>query len=288
MNAKLFANSRNVMEVHAPAARPSLSVRCPTSPPEKAAITELAMTIAEELASLSRSPQPVGIDVPLKHSGLDPKTLSRFHAWLKSAHDYDASLRRLLEDDMTAEVLAADILASPRTRQSPPLPRPPKQVGSGSFASRRPRLAPRTPISVNVTSELDEVPLASATVRQGAADVGMVPYDSWAGKKTGLMYGLLALGLVGSPMSPSHVRTAVKSPAVQSTFNAGTRLRPIAPLDDPRAVLPTRTPIFASFLDSVRMPGYDLVQSPWVPDRQFASLDGLFADLKFPQTPTGL
>lgn len=102
-----------------------------------------------------------------------------------------------------------------------------------------------------------------------------------------LMYGLLALGLVGSPMSPSHVRTAVKSPAVQSPFNAGTRLRPIAPLDDPRAVMPTRTPIFASFLDSVRMPGYDLVQSPWVPDRQFASLDGLFADLKFPQTPTG-
>lgn len=168
------------------------------------------MTIAEELASLSRSPQPVGIDVPLKHSGLDPKTLSRFHAWLKSAHDYDASLRRLLEDDTTAEVLAADILgasrpspnthrysspcyplpsllptASPRTRQSPPLPRPPKQVGSGSFASRRPRLAPRTPISVNVPGELDEVPLASATVRQGAADVGMVPYDSWAGKKTG-------------------------------------------------------------------------------------------------------
>ncbi|KAI0711216.1 hypothetical protein C8Q76DRAFT_623028 [Earliella scabrosa] len=283
MNAKLASTVRFAQEAHAPAARPSLSVRCPSSPPEKAAITELAMTIAEEIASLSRSPQPIGIDVPLKHSGLDPKTLHKFHDWLKSAHDYDASFSRLLEDDTTAEVLAADILASPRTRRSRPLPSPPKQ---GS--PRRTRLAPRAPISVNVTDEPDELPFSSAAVKQGAADIGMVPYDSWAGKKTGLVYGLLALGLVGSPMSPSHVRTAMKSPAVQTSFQTGARLRPIAPLDDPRAVMPTRTPIFASFLDSVRMPGYDLVQSPWVPDRQFASLDGVFADLKFPQTPTGL
>lgn len=116
MNAKLAAAPRNVMELApAPAARrPSLSVRCPVAPLEKAAITELAMTIAEEIASLSRSPNPIGIDVPLKHSGLDPKTLSSFHAWLKSAHDYDASFSRLLEDDTTAEVLATDILgASP-------------------------------------------------------------------------------------------------------------------------------------------------------------------------------
>ena len=80
----------------------------------KATNVKLVMTIAEEIASLSRSPNPIGIDVPLKHSGLDPKTLSSFHAWLKSAHDYDASFSRLLEDDTTAEVLATDILgASP-------------------------------------------------------------------------------------------------------------------------------------------------------------------------------
>ena len=113
MNAKLSSTVRFAQEAHAPAARPSLSVRCPSSPPEKAAITELAMTIAEEIASLSRSPQPIGIDVPLKHSGLDPKTLHKFHDWLKSAHDYDASFSRLLEDDTTAEVLAADILGEP-------------------------------------------------------------------------------------------------------------------------------------------------------------------------------
>ena len=100
------------------------------------------------------------------------------------------------------------------------------------------------------------------------------------------MYGLLALGLVSSPLSPpGAARAAMKSPAVQSSFKSGVRLRPVAPLEDPRAVMPTRTPIFASFLDSVRMPGYDLVQSPWVPDRQFASLDGMFAELSFPQTP---
>ena len=81
----------------------------------QAAITELAMAIAEELAILSRSPQPVGIDVPLKHSGLDPKTLYSFHSWLKSAHDYNANLSRLLEDDMTAETLAADILGTSYT-----------------------------------------------------------------------------------------------------------------------------------------------------------------------------
>lgn len=110
------------------------------------------------------------------------------------------------------------------------------------------------------------------------------------------MYGLLALGLVGSPLSPSsrantNVSVAnMKSPAVvhgaaQSPLPVGGRLRPIPPLEDPRAVLPTRTPLFASFLDSVRMPGVDFVQSPCVPDYQYASLDGMFADLSFPRTP---
>ena len=99
------------------------------------------------------------------------------------------------------------------------------------------------------------------------------------------MYGLLALGLVSSPMSPSAARMAIKSPAVQTPFNPGMRLRPIAPLDDPRAVMPTRTPIFASFLDSVRMPGVDFVQSPCVAEHHYASLDGMFAGLSFPQTP---
>ena len=97
------------------------------------------------------------------------------------------------------------------------------------------------------------------------------------------MYGLLALGLVGSPMSPSF--RAMKSPAVQSSLNPGSRLRPIPPLEDPRAVMPTRTPLFASFLDSVHMPGVEPIQSPWVPDRQFASLDGMFAEMSFPKTP---
>ena len=98
------------------------------------------------------------------------------------------------------------------------------------------------------------------------------------------MYGLLALGMVGSPLSPS-ARANIKSPAMQSSLPVGARLRPLAPLEDPRAVLPTRTPLFASFLDSVRMPGVDFVQSPCVPDHQFASLDGMFAELSFPRTP---
>ncbi|KAI0330286.1 hypothetical protein GY45DRAFT_758734 [Cubamyces sp. BRFM 1775] len=285
MNAKLAATPAHLLEAHAPAARPSLSVRCPTTPPGKAAITELAMTIAEEIARLGRSPQPLGVDVPLIHSGLDPKSLSKFQSWLKSAHDYDVSMSRLLEDDYTSEALAADILASPRTRQRRALPKP-KQAGSGSFAlSRRARLPPRAPISVDVTTEPEEVPVTSAAVKQYqiAGDIGMAPYDSWANKKTGLMYGLLALGLVGSPMSPSF--RAMKSPAVQSSLNPGSRLRPIPPLEDPRAALPTRTPLFASFLDSVHMPGVEPIQSPWVPDHQFASLDGMFAEMSFPKTP---
>ena len=102
------------------------------------------------------------------------------------------------------------------------------------------------------------------------------------------MYGLLAIGLsVGSPLplTPS-VLPNMKSPAVQSPMPAGARLRPLAPLEDPRAALPAaRTPIFASFLDSVRMPGVDFVQSPCVPDYQYASLDGVCAVLSFPRTP---
>lgn len=49
--------------------------------------------------------------------------------------------------------------------------------------------------------------------------------------------------------------------------------------------MPMRTPIFTSFLDSVRMPGVDYIQSPWTPDHHYASLDGMFAELRFPQTP---
>ncbi|KAI9063582.1 hypothetical protein FKP32DRAFT_1676291 [Trametes sanguinea] len=288
MNAKLAATPAQRKEINAPAARPSLHVRCPSSPPEKAAITELAMTIAEEIARLGRSPQPIGVDIPIIHSGLDPKSLSKLQSWLKSAHDYEVSLSRLLEDDLTPEGLAADILASPRTRQRRMLSKP-KQAGSGSFSmSRRSRLPPRAPISVDVTTEPEEVPVTSAAVKQYqiAGDIGMAPYESWANKKTGLMYGLLALGLVGSPMSPSF--RAMKSPAAQPSINAGSRLRPIPPLEDPRAVMPTRTPLFASFLDSVHMPGVEPIQSPWVPDRQFASLDGMFADMSFPKTPESI
>ena len=40
-------------------------------------------------------------------------------------------------------------------------------------------------MSVDVTTEPEEVPIASAAVRQYAADIGMASYDSWAGKKTG-------------------------------------------------------------------------------------------------------
>ncbi|KAJ3016120.1 hypothetical protein NUW54_g875 [Trametes sanguinea] len=306
MNAKLAATPAQRKEINAPAARPSLHVRCPSSPPEKAAITELAMTIAEEIARLGRSPQPIGVDIPIIHSGLDPKSLSKLQSWLKSAHDYEVSLSRLLEDDLTPEGLAADVLASPRTRQRRMLSKP-KQAGSGSFSmSRRSRLPPRAPISVDVTTEPEEVPITSAAVKQYqiAGDIGMAPYESWANKKTGyerhfaniqglaliarfsLMYGLLALGLVGSPMSPSF--RAMKSPAAQPSLNAGSRLRPIPPLEDPRAVMPTRTPLFASFLDSVHMPGVEPIQSPWVPDRQFASLDGMFADMSFPKTPESI
>ncbi|KAI1798154.1 hypothetical protein LXA43DRAFT_11634 [Ganoderma leucocontextum] len=286
MNPKLAATPAiNVMEAPtaAPAAaRPSLSLRCPSFPLEKAALTELAMTIAEEIASLGHSQSPMGIDVPLKHAGLDSNSLTLLQSWLKSAHDYDASMSRLMEDDTTAEILAADILAIPRTRQARTLPMPIKQVGSGSFASRRARRPPRAPISVDATTGPDEIPLTSAAVRQYVADIGMVPFDSWSNKKSSIMYGLLAMGLVGTPMTPTPT---VKSPAVPSSFSSSMRLRPIGPLDDPRAVMPMRTPIFISFLDSVRMPGVDYIQSPRLPDHHYASLGGMFAELRFPQTP---
>ncbi|KAH9852579.1 hypothetical protein C2E23DRAFT_885708 [Lenzites betulinus] len=287
MNAKLAAPPSILKDaqVNAQPARPSLHVRCPSTPAGTAAVTELAMTIAEEIARLCRSPQPLGIDVPLLHSGLDPKSLSKLQSWLKSAHDYDVSLGQLLKNDTTALMLAAEIEASPRTRQrSRALPKPPKQAGSGSFSmNRRARKAPRVPICVDVTTEAEEVPVPSAAIKQYqiANDIGMAPYDSWANKKTGLMYGLLALGLVGSPMSPSF--RGIKSPGVP--LAAAPRLRPIPAHEDPRAVMPTRTPLFASFLDSVHMPGVEPIQSPWVADRQFASLDSMFAGMSFPRTP---
>ena len=101
------------------------------------------------------------------------------------------------------------------------------------------------------------------------------------------MYGLLAMGLVSAPLTPTPSPNphSVKSPAVPASFSSSMRLRPIGPLDDPRAVMPMRTPIFTSFLDSVRMPGVDYVQSPWKPDHHFGSLNGMLSELRFPQTP---
>ncbi|OBZ77441.1 hypothetical protein A0H81_01951 [Grifola frondosa] len=270
---------------------PTLAIAIPRKGVNNNDAAEVAMAIAEEVARLSHAAQPVALDSPLKLSGMNAGTMVKLRSWLKSSYDYEESLDRLMDDGVTPEVLASDILASPKKRQPHKVvsqvmeqerQSPPQTVGSGSPPrSKRVRLMPRTSISVDVDSEPEEIPMVSTstTRHQVASEIGMTSYESWAGKKAGLMVGLLAFGLMGSPASPSF--RSVQSPHHPSALS----FKPVSPLADVRAPMPSRTPIFASWLDSLRFPALESVQSPWIADsdKQYASLDGLC--LSFPQTP---
>lgn len=216
-------------------------------------ITEVAMAIAEEVAALSRARQPIAIDEALMLASLDPGAVVELHAWLQALYDWQDEKRLLFDEEITAEGLARDIVDSKPDVDVPPTP------------------AVRIE-SCDQPTRSTSCPPASQASEGTFLDIGMAPYESWTGnrsRKASVIYGLLGLGLLGSPLSPS-----LQSPRSAVTLTSSSL--------DPRAPSSAYTPIFSPWLKALRIPGIEPLQSPWVPNAPHRSSDGLWA---FPQSP---
>jgi len=70
----------------------------------------LVEAIAAEITKLSKSADAVPKDMPLLYSGLNSITMVRLHMWLQSEHEYEEEMSHLFDEEVTAEVLAKEIL----------------------------------------------------------------------------------------------------------------------------------------------------------------------------------
>lgn len=71
---------------------------------------EVAMEVAETVASLSHSCEPIPTDVPLCAAGLTTTAARKLECWLSERFDFRSTAAQLMEDIITAESLAIDIL----------------------------------------------------------------------------------------------------------------------------------------------------------------------------------
>jgi len=89
---------------------PGLSVELPAVASPASKMNSLAEKIAAEIAKLSKSLESVPTDIPLLYTGLNSITMVRFHMWLQSEYEYEEEMTHLFEEEVTAHVLAAEIL----------------------------------------------------------------------------------------------------------------------------------------------------------------------------------
>ncbi|OCH85043.1 hypothetical protein OBBRIDRAFT_740556 [Obba rivulosa] len=237
-------------------------------------VAEIARAVAAQVKRLSRSDEPVPTDVPLMLAGLNSITVVQLHFWLQSTYDYEEDMSRLFEEDVSAEVVARDIVGDAPSSESEDSDSVEARSESGDSPAptRRTRLMPKAPLSVKVYPTPEEVPLPEAPMPSSTAkyltaeavlDSSMPAAESLSGKKAGLVYGLLALGLLGSPHSP--------------TFHLAQAQQALSP----RAPASAHTPVFSPWLDTVRYPAMEAIQSPWVADAPHRSIDSVL----FPQSP---
>ncbi|EMD36217.1 hypothetical protein CERSUDRAFT_115161 [Gelatoporia subvermispora B] len=288
---------------------------CGESETDSSEQMDIARAIAKEIGTYCRALGPVPTDVPLVMAGLNSITAVQLYSWLQATYDFDDEMSRLLDHSVTAEVLAQDILgSSPASSEAPETPQDvievvvevadediptitldeesvsnptspatasqqhaaesePKSpaIAPAPAPARRTRLAPKAPLSVKVYPTPEEVALPGTPMPNSAAkyltaeavlDSSVPAGDSLSGKKAGLVYGLLALGLLGSPHSP--------------TFNLASQ-----PALSPRAPGSAHTPVFSPWLDTVRYPAMEAIQSPWMADAPHRSIGNVL----FPQSP---
>lgn len=72
-------------------------------------VHEVAVEIAQEVARLSKAAS-APIDVPLMLTGLNSITVIQLYFWLQGKFDYEEDMSRLFEEDVTAVVVARDIV----------------------------------------------------------------------------------------------------------------------------------------------------------------------------------
>ncbi|CCM03474.1 uncharacterized protein FIBRA_05607 [Fibroporia radiculosa] len=240
---------------------------------------EVAMAIAEQVATLSFSRRPISIDSPLMLASLDPATVVQLNSWLQARFDWQDEKRLLFDEEITAESLAQDVvdrgrdkrnaLQASRLLNSPPTP---SIIVTPEPSGRRARSSSRSTVTSDyLTGEI-------------TLDIGMAPYESWTGhrnkgRKASVLCSLLGLGLLGSPGSSSF---SLGSPGGMGALFNTIGLSPSQ--FDPRAPSMIHTPLFSPWLETVRFPALEAVQSPWVPNLPRTGSDGLLA---FPQSPRG-
>ena len=91
----------------------TISSRLPATPsplPDAEQISEVAMAIAEQLASLAKASQPVATDAPLNLAAIEPAQVVSLHTWLQDRYDWNDPNRMMFDEDVTAEDLARDIV----------------------------------------------------------------------------------------------------------------------------------------------------------------------------------
>ena len=71
---------------------------------------EVATEIAQEVARLSKAASAPPPDVPLMLAGLNSITVVQLYFWLQEKFDYEEDMGRLFEEDVTAAIVARDIV----------------------------------------------------------------------------------------------------------------------------------------------------------------------------------
>ncbi|CAL1710839.1 unnamed protein product [Somion occarium] len=254
-----------------------------TDPAVCADAVEIAMCIAEEVARLSDAPNPVPTDMPLPFADMDAMAVQRLQSWLLTRYDWPEDISLLSDPHVSPEKLASNIVDTLSSISTQTV-NVPAGVMSTTRTKKPRRLHPRRNLSVTVpepelailiptTSSVTSperstvLPCYSpahfttppSNVDETVLDMGMAPYESWTGKKTGMIVGLMALGaFFGSPTSTS--------------FKAARHQRTPLGLGDPSLLLDIRSPpvehtsILSPWLDVLHFHGCEPVQSPWVAD----------------------
>ncbi|KAI0693159.1 hypothetical protein BC835DRAFT_1306854 [Cytidiella melzeri] len=206
--------------------------------------TEIAMEVAEKVAMLCHTDEPISTDAPLSGAVVSLRNATKVKSWLQERFDFDKSATELMTDAITPETLAAEILAIATTA----LPERPWCTGSipiifdgldfevsqedmefGSLDTTPPReskqVAPHIgavpvpvfspPILVSPSTEVGP-PSATRDKKTGRSPPAS---DGRFSKKAGFAVGLLAVGaLLGSPNCPSFDQFDLSLPETPSPF----------------------------------------------------------------------
>ncbi|KAN0073830.1 hypothetical protein V8E55_012084 [Tylopilus felleus] len=97
---------------------PGLFAELPTVASPASKVDALAEKIAAEIAKLSKSSETIPTDMPLLYSGLNSITVIRLYMWLQSEYEYVEEMTHLFEEEVTAQVLANEILCDEITEES--------------------------------------------------------------------------------------------------------------------------------------------------------------------------